>query len=278
MLLAAWGLIAAALVALGGLLFLALSPKTLKGDRIEASVPATTARQARPRPRPRAPQRLFAPTSVWNRPVVEEPTDPNSSALVQSLAAEAQRERAARIGPWIATAKASTPLYRVSRSQPTVRVRLDDVGTLGSSALRRALAAVPIPAGAQPAAGPDRHMTIWQPATDRLWELWQARRLADGWHARWGGAIRHVSKSVGYYTPAAWPGATRNWGATASSLPVIGGTITLDDLRLGRIRHALALALPAPRAGVFAWPAQRTDGTGPPPRFPRARVCAWTPR
>ena len=37
----------------------------------------------------------------------------------------------------------------------------------------------------------------------------------------------------------------------------------IDELRKGRIDHALAINLPAPRAGVFAWPAQRTDGTGP---------------
>jgi hypothetical protein len=105
-------------------------------------------------------------------------------------------------------------------------------------------------------------MTVWQPSTDELWEFWQARRAADGWHASWGGAIKHVSKSPGYYTATAWPGATRSWGATASSLPVIGGTMTIDELRRGSIKHALAVAMPAPRAGVFSWPAQRTDGTG----------------
>ena len=34
------------------------------------------------------------------------------------------------------------------------------------------------------------------------------------------------------------------------------------ELKRGRIDHALAINLPAPRAGTFAWPAQRTDGTG----------------
>jgi hypothetical protein len=71
-----------------------------------------------------------------------------------------------------------------------------------------------------------------------------------------------VSKSAGYYSPAAWRGATSNWGATASSLPVIGGTILLSELKRGRIPHALALNVPAARPGVFAWPAQRTDGNG----------------
>jgi hypothetical protein len=30
----------------------------------------------------------------------------------------------------------------------------------------------------------------------------------------------------------------------------------------------LAINLPAPRTGTFAWPAQRTDGTGPPTALP----------
>ena len=46
--------------------------------------------------------------------------------------------------------------------------------------------AVPIPSDASPAAGPDAHMTVWQPSTDHLWEFFQARKLADGWHANFG--------------------------------------------------------------------------------------------
>jgi hypothetical protein len=42
----------------------------------------------------------------------------------------------------------------------------------------------------------------------------------------------------------------------------------IDELSRGRIDHALAINLPAPRAREFAWPAQRTDGTGPPTALP----------
>jgi hypothetical protein len=50
------------------------------------------------------------------------------------------------------------------------------------------------------------------------------------------------------------------WGATATSMPLLGGLMRLDELRAGRIDHALAIGLPETRAGVFSWPAQRTDG------------------
>ena len=74
--------------------------------------------------------------------------------------------------------------------------------------------------------------------------------------------MQNVSQSPGYYTSDSWPGAPHayGWGATASGLPVIGGTILLKELAQGRIDHALAINIPTPRAGVFSWPAQRTDG------------------
>ncbi len=213
--------------------------------------------------------RLFAADSVWNAPLpASAPLDPAAPRLMQAFRAEVARERQARIGPYIDTVASSTPLYTVPRSQRAVSVRLDGPPTARAQRLGRALAEVPIPNGARPAAGADRHMTIWSPATDRLWELFGARLAADGWHAKWGGAIANVSRSPGYYGYGSWPGASPDWGATATSLPVIAGTMLISELKRGVIDHALALDLPNARAGVFSWPAQRSDGTGPPSDLP----------
>jgi len=279
MLLAAVGLLAVAAAATAGLVVVGLSgPDPETGTvRSPSAAPAAspetdeTASKAASPPTVRRPvtDRLFARDSFWNERLHDEtPLDPSSAVLVQALVGEVQRERDAVIGPWIATAESSTPLYRVGPSQPTVRVRLERKNLPGGKALARAFAKVPIPKDANPAAGSDRHMAIWQPSTDKLWEFFGARRTDDGWRTNWGGAIRRVSKSPGYYTARAWRGATRNWGATASSLPVIGGTMLLDELKQGEIDHALAINLPRPRAGQFAWPAQRTDGTGLPTTLP----------
>jgi hypothetical protein len=259
-----------AIAAVAALAFLALKPRTLAGRHIDSAVlPRASEAASTAAPRATAPApRLFSAKSFWNAPVNDEQIDRNSAALVQALSAEVQKEIQSRIGPWIATNVSSTTFYRVAHDQRAVRVKLDAGGTPGEVALQKAFRAVPIPKDAKPSAGVDRHMTIWQPSTDRLWEFWQARRAPDGWHASWGGAIRNVSESPGYYTASAWPGARRNWGATASSLPVIGGVMTATELSQGRIDHALAINLPAPRAGMFAWPAQRTDGTGDPTTLP----------
>jgi hypothetical protein len=274
-LLTACGLGTVALAAIALMLVLGLKRTGAADDVVPISNKIESAAGARERARrtaarrsealaAQAPKRrLFARTSFWNKRIsATTELDSSSAGLVQALAAEVQRERTAGIGPWIEAGSASTPLYRVGPTQKRVRVRLERLDALGGKALQRAFASVPIPRHAKPAAGPDRHMTVWQASTDKLWDFFGARRRAGQWRAQWGGAIRRVSKSPGYYTRAAWPGATRNWGATASSLPVIGGTMLLSELKKGRIDHTLALNVPAARAGVFAWPAQRTDGVG----------------
>ena len=54
---------------------------------------------------------------------------------------------------------------------------------------------------------------------------------------------------------------SRLWGATATSLPLAAGEITAEDVRRGRIDHALGFAaLPASIAKGYRWPAQRGDG------------------
>jgi hypothetical protein len=207
------------------------------------------------------PRRLFARSSFWNRRLrPATPIDPDSAGLVAQLQAEVNREVVAGTGPRLATDEGSTTIYEVESGHRRVRVRLD---AEHAPSLKHVFRSVPIPRDAKPTDPPLRHMTVWQPSTDRLWELSGARRRTDGWHAQWGGAMRRVSRNRGYYDSSAWPGATRFWGATGSGLPLIGGMIRTREVERGRINHALAIGLPAPRAGRFAWPAQRTDGTGP---------------
>jgi len=220
-------------------------------------------------PRP-ARSRMFAADSVWNRTLPQGAgLDPTSGARVQALTDLIRLRRAlpAALGggpPNLAAGTFSTPIYRVPALTPRVRVTLK-TGSWGN-ALRKALAGgVPIPDGAAQAVGSDGHLSVYQPATDTLWEFWRAHRRADGWHASWGGVMRRASRNPGYYTGNAWPGLSGKdgwtWGSTASSLPVAAGTVTVEELRRGRIDHALAMAVPDPCRGVFAWPAQRTDGT-----------------
>jgi len=208
--------------------------------------------------------RFFSPHSFWNEPVpVDARLDPGSAELVSALSTEAAEELAAGTGPFITTSPYGVPIYRVPADQPTVPVQL--VGHAGERALRAAWHAVPLPPKARPAAGSDRHLVVWQPHSDRLWEFFQLRRESGEWRASWGGAMRNVSGSPGVYNRHVWPGSQPWWGASASSLSIAGGLITLEDLEDGEIDHALAISLPEVRAGTYASPARRSDGTSPNP-------------
>jgi hypothetical protein len=116
--------------------------------------------------------------------------------------------------------------------------------------------AVPIPPGAIASQNcKDEYMTVYQPSSDQLWDLWHMHKLADGsWGADWGGHMTNVSQNPGHFDA--------RWGVTATSLPLMGGLIRLSDLQQGHIDHALAFAIPYAKQSVFSWPAQRTDGRG----------------
>ncbi len=199
----------------------------------------------------------------WNRPIsAHARLDRRSAAVVGAFDAEIAREEEAKTGSVnILTTEFSVPVYTVPATQPAVVVRY--TGT--SPSLQAAWNAVPLPADAQPAAGTDKQLVVWQPSTDRLWEFWHLEHTSSGWQAGWGGAMQNVSSNSGVYGRKDWPGANRYWGASASSLSIAGGLITLEDLEKGVINHALAIGIPDPRAGVYASPARRTDGTSTSP-------------
>jgi hypothetical protein len=205
-----------------------------------------------------APFRFFSASSVWNTQLsANEEIDASSPFVMQAFQEEIAAGEAAHRGPWINTTKYSVSLYTVPAHEQTVTVQLR--GT-SEPALARAWKAVPLPDDAQPSPGSDGDLFVWQPSSDRLWEFWRLKRTAGGWSARWGGAMRHVSADSGVYEPRVWPGAKDGWGVSASSMSLVGGLITLEDLQKGRINHALALAIPGVRGGVYASPAHRTDG------------------
>ncbi|HEX4466262.1 MAG TPA: hypothetical protein VH025_03680 [Solirubrobacteraceae bacterium] len=247
-------------------LLLTLTAAILSGCGQSVTPKASVAAAAGP-PRSAQPTgatgRLFSPESIWNRRVASAATvDPASTEIVHTLLDEVSEEERANTGPWINTTSYGVPIVTVPADEPTVRVALHHAP---DAALSAAWSAVPLPPSAQPAAGSDGYMVVWQPSTDRMWEFWRLVHEGDGWSASWGGAMRDVSKSSGVFGPGAWPGAKPWWGASASSLPLAAGAMTISDLRSGRIDHALSIAVPDVRAGVLAAPAQRTDGNSDAP-------------
>jgi hypothetical protein len=207
--------------------------------------------------------KLLAPRSVWTRPVAPGARlDPSSGALVGRLTSMVAADQQAWRGPWIDTNKCAPPIYRVPRRQPRVRVHLRRGRARWAAPLQRAFAHVPLPSNVQPSKCSDASLVLWQPSKDRYWEFWKLERRPSGWHADWGGAIRHASRNPGYFRRRDWPGATTSWGTSATGLTLAGGLLKLSDLARGHIDHALVLVLPQTRAGQWSRPAERTDSWG----------------
>ncbi len=202
------------------------------------------------RHRPAAPVPPFAPTSVWNRQVpADAPIAPQSAQLVGALQSQVQAH-----GTSVNTSPYSIPVYTVGPHQPLVRVTLDQGGTGSVGELARVFAAgVPIPNGAHAAAGTDQSLVVWQPSRNTLWEFWRAHQINGVWHAFWGGKMTDVSGNPGYFDDPP------DWGGSGTSLSLLGGLMMIDELRAGRIDHALAMAIPS-AAKNFVYPAQRSDG------------------
>ena len=202
-----------------------------------------------------SPGQLFSPSSFWNRPM------PASAALVAQSATYVQElvRQVGQTGATINTTSYSTPVYTVGPSQPTTKVTIVTSGGAVDPSQQAALNAVPLPSSAKPAAGGDRHLVVWQPSTNSMWEFWNMRFEAGRWVTDSSGAMNNVSTNPGYFDSGSWPGAKTWWGATATALPLIGGLIRIGELESGRIEHALAIAIPD-SGSSFVWPAQRSDG------------------
>lgn len=199
---------------------------------------------------------VFAPESFWYQPIpVDAPLNSDSSAYV----AEFQRQMKAFYGTVsINTSAYASPVYIVDNDVAPVIVSEWDCQRKGfkDARLAKQWQAVPIPQYAKPALGSDAEMTIYQPATDSIWEFWRARNSNGHWEACWGGRLERASKTGGVWN--------KGYGTTATGLPFLGGQITAEELRRGEIRHAIGIALvDTERAGVVSWPANRSDGYNP---------------
>ncbi len=258
------------------------------------------------------PGTLFSAESPWNQPLEENaPVDPNSELMMSGISPETGQPAEGAQGGLLAsitktgtTLEAysgySSPVYVVPADQPLVPVNVIEPKVVNHVALEKVLSkGVPIPPNAQSATGTDGHMTIYQPSTNTLWDLWRAcspegpnnyeswiasqncpKTPAPTWTVQYGGVMTSVSQSLGYFDTNSDPGYSGYfWGATATSLPVAAGMVTMAELQAGEIKHALALDIPGyglPGAvcaynnwklpndeGVtpMVWPAQRSDGT-----------------
>lgn len=199
---------------------------------------------------------IFAADSFWYTPIpAEVKLHENSAAFV----AEFMRQKTTYYGTVnINTTSYASPVYYASKETPSSKVAYWNCQNKAyiDESLVEQWSAVPVPSYAIPAKGSDAEMTIYQAATDTLWEFWQTRSNNGKFQACWGGRITNASKSEGIFD--------KYYGTTATSLPFIGGQITAEELQRGEIKHVIGISLvDLAGSSVFSWPAHRSDGYNP---------------
>lgn len=216
----------------------------LDGDRelLKLSATATTARGPWP-------ARRFA-DDAWVNAALESDTglDPGSAAMIgRAVAPEAGRANLANSAQW------GIPVAYADERSPRVDIGCErffcDVG----------FPAQRIPAYAAPNDGSDHHLAVIDDAAGTELDMWLARREGKGFTA---GSRWVLPADEGALNCS---GDGRCGGAIAANLPLLAGVVRPEEIAAGRIRHALAITLPATRAGQPACPAAGSDGTDPDP-------------
>ncbi len=199
--------------------------------------------------------RLFPTTDAWNTRVDGAAVDPASGTLLSSIGTDGHLHMDFGAdwdgGPF------GIPYTVVGAGQPQVAVSFDyaDESDPGPYPIP---ADAPIEGGAN--ADGDRHVLVVDSSTHRLYELYDARRLANGsWHAG-SGAVFDLD--AGTTRPAGWT------SADAAGLPILPGLVRYEEVAAGHIDHAIRFTVASTRKAYVAparhWASSSTDPSLPP--------------
>lgn len=238
------------------------------GDEPGRSTASAAARPRPPAPRPPAPPappradpraattcrtgtRPYSDDSPWNTPIGAAPQARTSGQPVNRLAGLKR--------PLTSDTEQYTPaLHRVSGGNATVRLSgfFSDYrsGKRVGGGSSPVVTGVPIPNGTVAGAGSDGQVILWDQRNQIEWGFWQFRPGPNGTYTATNGYVA----STGCNWPGLFPDGKAGRGG---GLPYLGGLVTEEELKAGRIEHALAFAYGAP-AKTFVHPATKSDGRG----------------
>jgi len=199
---------------------------------------------------------VFPKSSHWNQRVDDLPVLPGSDRMVRAIGADdtmhadfgSGRYEGARIG---------IPFVTVGRSQPRVPVQFEyeDESDPGPYPIPRD---VPIEGGR--GSDGDRHVIVVDRRRCRLYELFAAypRAGGDRWTAGSGAIWRLRSNRM---RPAGWT------SADAAGLPILPGLARWNEVKRGRINHALRFTVPETRR-QYIYPARHFASDSNDPDLP----------
>jgi hypothetical protein len=200
---------------------------------------------------------LFPTTNVWNKRVDDLPVHRNSRALIRTIG----RSRALHpdFGEYLGY---GIPYNVVDGGTPRRSVEFlydDESDHVG----------YPIPANPQVEAGSDHHLLMWDTEDCMLYELFDASKRWDGWHAGSGAVWDLTSNAL---RPNGWT------SADAAGLPILPGLVRYEEVQAGAILHAIRFTAPLTRDSHI-YPARHHAGSGSssslPPMGLRVRLKRW---
>ncbi|UJR78326.1 hypothetical protein [Sandaracinus amylolyticus] len=190
--------------------------------------------------------RPFADSSPWNTRIPDDVAiRPDSDALMEHMRTSSEFPGlSVSIHPW------SVPVYEVDASMPLVRV-MTPLSNEGESRTFM----WPVPSSAQPAPEGDGHLALIDRAAGRAYDFFQARPRGDGaWDCTLCSTID--LNGSGVRPPKGGPSPWyESHGSRACGFPLIAGLVRVEEIRAGRIDHALVIAYPGIRQRFFTSPA-----------------------
>jgi hypothetical protein len=210
----------------GLFVLLALATLTLAGATSAARLPQAPACQ------------VFPASNPWNQRVDSLRVAANSNAIVASIGVDDHVHADFGSGLWEGH-KIGIPITLVGKKTPRRRVPFEYASESDRGPY-------PIPANVRIEGGSDRHAILVDRDACKLYELFALERRSGRWHAG-SGAIWNLNSNKL---------RSRGWtSADAAGLPIFPGLARYDEVKRGRIDHALRFTVSQTRR-AYVWPAR----------------------
>ncbi|MBA3807049.1 MAG: hypothetical protein H0X28_01445 [Solirubrobacterales bacterium] len=193
---------------------------------------------------------LFPASNSLNRDISRAPVDPSSARYIASIGLRGHLHPDFGSNPAY-----GIPYSVVGARQPRVPIAFSEYGSESDPG------PYPVPPNAPvegAGAGGDQHVLVLQRGSCRVYELYSAHRRGSGWEAGSGAVFNLRSNAL---RPEGWT------SADAAGLPILPLLVRYDEVRAGRIDHALRMTVSETQSG-YIHPATHQASSNSDPSLP----------
>ncbi len=193
---------------------------------------------------------VFPQDNAWNQDISNAPLHSNSANYMSRVAALGGNQKLhADFG---SNPTYGIPFVVVPSTQPMVPITFTAYGDESDPGPYPIPANAPVEGGAS--SDGDRHVIVLQQGTCKLYELYRAFKTSTGWSGD-SGAVWNLN--TGALRPAGWT------SADAAGLPILPGLVRYDEVKSGKITHALRFTVSRTQKGYILpathWASSYTD-------------------